>query len=146
MKKIYKSESFSNVDMESYINGLVTQLKNAYDKNKIEFIINTDKISLSIDIAIPCALILNEFIINAIKHAFSKGTGFIEVNSELLNKKTLRLKVRDNGEKLSEGFDIKKIKTFGLHIVDLLVKQIEGKWGFYEENSVKTFWVELGIK
>ncbi|MBF0567453.1 MAG: PAS domain S-box protein [Nitrospirae bacterium] len=73
-ERLYRSEGLTNIDMRDY----VAQLVEGYSKNLIlddTIAIKTDidHISVGIDIAIPCGLIMNELLTNALKHAFPIG-------------------------------------------------------------------------
>ena len=73
-EKLYQSRDFSAVDFSGYIDELVRHLHRAYapDRSLIDLEVDAGAISLSIDQAIPCGLIVNELVSNALKHAFHR--------------------------------------------------------------------------
>src|SRR5262249_15071082 len=85
-----------------------------------------DDVPLGVDRAIPCGLLLNELITNALKHAFPAGRGG-EVRVELarIAGDRLRLVVRDNGVGLSTGFDLRRTESLGMQLVTTLAEQLE---------------------
>jgi two-component sensor histidine kinase len=81
---------------------------------------------MGVDRAIPAGLILNELVSNALKHAFPEGRGG-EVNIHLRREDgTIHVEVADNGAGLPAGLDLKKTKSLGLKIVDILTRQLKG--------------------
>ncbi|MBU2027676.1 MAG: PAS domain S-box protein, partial [Proteobacteria bacterium] len=82
-EKLYDSKDFARIDLAGYVRGLSQELFQSYKINpgKIDLIIQTgDDVYVDINKAIPCGLILNELISNALKHAFSgDGAGTITV-------------------------------------------------------------------
>jgi two-component sensor histidine kinase len=83
---------------------------------------------MSIDIAIPCGLILNELVSNALKHAFNeRETGEIVVELHEDADRGWHLCVRDNGVGLPDGLDKQESLTLGLRLVRMLVAQLQGR-------------------
>ena len=81
---------------------------------------------MDISVAIPWALILNELLVNAIKHAWpGGGPGRIEVAMRPSGGRWL-LRVKDDGCGFPEGFDLGKLSSLGLRIVRLLAEQAGG--------------------
>ena len=86
-----------------------------------------DEVSLDLDYAVPCGLILNELMTNALKYAFPNGrNGSILVELRASPDQTLSLKVADDGVGLPPGLDILKNKSLGLQLINSLVKQVDG--------------------
>ena len=87
-----------------------------------------EEIELSVHRAIPCGLILNELLSNALKYAFPDGrSGEIKVRFFRLESGELSLSCIDNGVGMPEGFDWENSPSLGLRIVRILTKQIDGK-------------------
>lgn len=85
-------------------------------------------ISLDINTAIPCGLIINELVTNSLKHAFPEGKeGEIKISLHSMNENTFELMVGDNGIGISEDVDFRSIKSLGLQLVVLLAEnQLHG--------------------
>ncbi|MEH2127617.1 PAS domain S-box protein [Nostoc sp.] len=129
-EKLYRSEDLADIDFAQYIPDLTTHLFDSYNvsSNQIQLNIQVDNASLDIETAIPCGLIINELVSNALKYAFVGNMGGkIEVKFYQQSESTLTLIIRDNGVGLPENFDSKKTKTLGLTLVQGLVKQLRGK-------------------
>ncbi len=134
--KLYTNPEYDKVDFHDYIKTLIQNLFLSYgiSTESIKLEINVNSISLNIDTAIPCGLIINELVSNSLKYAFPKKmTGKIEVNM-YFEGNDLILIVRDNGIGIKKDIDIQKNKTLGLKLVQLLATQMDGK---VEIQSVK---------
>jgi two-component system, sensor histidine kinase PdtaS len=75
----------------------VTHLFHAYkvDTSRIKMSMDTENVQVDINTAIPCGLILNELVSNAIKHAFpsgQKGEVNIRLSKNKEGKQILQLK------------------------------------------------------
>lgn len=70
--RLYESKQFDKINMGGQIRDQVVDLSNIYSRSgaDIQSEIEADEIYLPVDQAIPCALIVNEILSNAFKHAF----------------------------------------------------------------------------
>lgn len=128
-EKLYRSSDLARIDLKDYIGNLVTNLVSSYRgrSNPIEVHLNIENISLDIDTAIPCGLIINELVSNAFKYAFAdQSPGKIQVEFLGVSEQSYQLKVSDNGAGLPEGFDLEQAETLGLQLVFNLTEQLEG--------------------
>ena len=81
---------------------------------------------MSIDHAVPCGLIVNELVHNALKHAFPDGReGEIRISCHQ-NDQGLVLQISDNGAGIPADPDLGKTNSLGLQLVRTLVEQLEG--------------------
>jgi|GEM_PF-2119716 len=132
-EKLYQSESLIHVDFVEYIKGLVNSLYRSYkmDPNKASLEIAVENISLDIDSAVPCGLIINELVSNVLKHAFPPswmGKGKIKVSMHPTEDKMLELIVEDNGVGWPKDLDFRKTESLGLRLITILVEdQLNGK-------------------
>jgi two-component sensor histidine kinase len=117
------------------VEDLVESLFQSYaiDRNKISKKLKIENISIGIDKAIPCGLIINELCTNSLKHAFPPGGKKAddrkdEIVIELFPKdeSTIMLTVKDNGVGLPYDLDFFETPSLGLRLVRLLSKQIQG--------------------
>jgi len=127
-EKLYQTKDLARINFAEYTRDLTNYLLSAYGAaaGAITLKINTEDVSLSIDTALPCGMILNELITNSIKHAFPGGRGgeiFIELRSDNNN---LILTVGDNGAGIPEGLDLPNAESLGLQLIDSFVEQLEG--------------------
>jgi len=108
---------------------MVTHLFANYkvDSRGISYKVDAIDVQLDISRAIPCGLIINELITNALKHAFPEGReGEVFVRMRPSDGDGYELAVKDNGVGMPEGFDLRQKGSLGFQIVSDLVKQIDG--------------------
>ena len=126
---LYQSKDFARVDFSHFLDSLVPTLVSSYGVNpdRITLSVEAAQVLLPINAAIPCGLVVNELISNALKHAFpGDRTGKIAVKlfSEADGKAVLS--VADNGVGIPEGMDMARTSTLGLQLVTLLTGQLGG--------------------
>jgi two-component sensor histidine kinase len=129
-EKLYGSKDFARIDLAVYVKTLSQDLFQTYKiyPGKIDLIIQTDgDVYVDINKAIPCGLILNELISNALKHAFP-GHGELQIIIRGMKNTEIEIVVRDNGLGLPDDVDIHQPLSVGLYLVKGLVKsQLDGK-------------------
>lgn len=128
--KLFRSKKMSAVDFGSYVNTLILELNNFHrlDTARIKIHQDVDEISLDISKAIPCGLIVNELVTNAMKYAFpDKREGAIWITGSSPEQNTARIEIRDNGIGMSEEIVLETAQSMGLRIVRILTEQLEGE-------------------
>lgn len=128
-EKLYRTEGLENIDFHDYIVKLSYDLMASYGLygGSVSLNVNMDNISLNLDTAIPCGLIINELLSNSLKHAFpEKRYGEILIKLIRSNTNEMQLLVRDNGVGIPEEIDFRRTKSLGLNIVNTLVRQLKG--------------------
>ena len=122
--QLYQSTRFDQIDMESHIHELVGFLSQIYAARLITPVIECSGVYLPLTQAIPCALVTNELISNAYKHAFNEGQkGTIEVFMQQSAEGSIFLRVKDDGIGIPDEVDIYKTGCLGLKLVRNLVQQ-----------------------
>jgi PAS domain S-box-containing protein len=126
-ENLYLSDTFSNIDMELYLEKLIRHLYISYgaERRNITYSLEVSDVLLNLDTAIPCGLIINELISNSIKHAYTEEGGLIKIKL-LDNVDEIEMIVSDKGVGLPSEFDIEDTTTLGLKLVYTLVKQLNG--------------------
>ena len=128
-EKLFRSKSMSSVDFANYINSLTFELINFYaiDSKRIRIHQKIDEMNLNITKAIPCGLIVNELITNALKYAFpGKREGDIWLSVRTLERNSAEIEIKDNGIGLDPLPDFATTRTMGLRIVRILTEQLGG--------------------
>jgi PAS domain S-box-containing protein len=128
-EKLYRAGNLATVDFAEYIPGLVTNLLSSYNtqSKQIALDIAIAPITLDIDKAVPCGLIINELISNSLKYAFpTQDTGTIEVAMYTDEAAKIILLIKDDGVGLPPGFDIAQANSLGLQLVQDFVDQLKG--------------------
>ena len=124
----YQSKDFSKIDLRDYLHNLIPNLYKTYriDSDDVHLKTTIRHHSLALDMAVPCGLLMNELISNALKHAFPEGRkGDIIVDLQLAGH-VYTLVIGDNGIGLPEEIDIHNPKSFGLLMMKALVDQLNG--------------------
>jgi PAS domain S-box-containing protein len=128
-EKLYQSTDLSKIDLADYVRSLAELLfrSSAMTPENVTIDVTGREIFLAIDEAVPCGLIVNELLSNALKHAFShKRRGRIEVHLNERADGHIFMSVRDNGVGLPSDFDLNRTETLGLQLVQGLIRQIDG--------------------
>ena len=147
-EKLYQTDDLARIDFAEYIQSTTIELFRAYqiDPAKIDLKINVQDITLTIQLAVPCGLIVNELVSNALKHAFppsQKEKGSISVSMKSINEKEIELSVTDNGIGIPKDIDIHKTHSLGLRLVTILAEdQLQGKMTI-TRNSGTTFHIRF---
>jgi two-component sensor histidine kinase len=125
---LYLNKNLNSIDLQHYISGLCRNLIQSYsvDPEKIDLDLQVDEINLSLDQAIPCGLIVNELVSNALKYAFPDGRkGILEVMFKQKENR-LALMIADNGTGIGEDIRLEDIQSLGLQLVFTLIEQLDG--------------------
>jgi PAS domain S-box-containing protein len=128
-EKLYQSKDFSAVDFRSYIEVLTAHLfsLSGSERSGIRAELDVGDIRLDITRAIPCGLIINELVSNALTHAFPGGRpGAVRIAMKAEEGGRLELTIADDGCGLSASVNVADPATLGLQIVRDLVQQIDG--------------------
>ena len=143
-EKLYRSDNLANIRFDEYINDLSHSLVLAYknDATPVELIIKASPITLDMDTAVPCSLIVNELITNSLKHAFaepgrqySENSAWIKIELVSLPHSRVHFSIQDNGPGFPTDFDFFHTDSLGLQLVNSLVRQIEGNLVFNNQNG-----------
>ena len=127
--RLYESKQFGKISISGQFRDQVTALSNIYSHkgHEISCEIHSDEVFLPVDQAMPCALVVNEILSNAYKHAFKgRKKGTIEV-SVVQENGQIHLIVRDDGVGMPDNFDITRSSSLGLKLIRTLVQhQLKG--------------------
>ncbi len=129
-EQLYQSEDLGRIVLGDYIETLTSHLMNAHlpESERIDLKTDLGKVTLGIDAAIPCGLIINELLSNSLKHAFPENrTGEMSITCELSEDNEVQLDISDTGIGLPEGFDFRDPESLGLELVRLFVNQLNGE-------------------
>ena len=132
--RIYTSEDFTSVDLTEYITKLAGTVIGASGGESPDIDVEMDvrDIKVSLDKAVPLALILNELITNSFKHGLSaaeihqRGRGKKLIVTGRVSDRQAVITVQDNGPGFPEGFDPNTTPSLGFQIASALTLQIEG--------------------
>ena len=126
---LYKAEDLTHIDFRDYATDIVYNLFHSYGvpTYKVSPEIEIEEISLAIDVALPCGLMINELVSNSLKYAFpGDRTGKLTVSLRPLEQGH-ELIVSDTGIGLPHGLDVEETESLGLSLVTSWAKQLLGE-------------------
>jgi two-component sensor histidine kinase len=118
----------ASVQFSSYLHQLVHDLATFYDlSQRVQTEVDAEPITVDIEHAVPLALITNELVCNAMKHAFpdQEGGGITVTLTRELN--LANLTVQDNGVGLPPNFGPATAGGMGFNLIRILAEQLEAR-------------------
>lgn len=140
--KLYSTKNYERIDFKDYLGSLTENFQASYlgSKTAIRFELIMDNIAVNIDTAIPCGLIINELVSNAIKYAFAKrSVGTISITMKKKPDGVYNLEVKDDGVGVSDEGLLNSDRTMGIQLVKLLTAQLNGKLSYESQ-------IDQGVK
>ena len=129
-EKLYQTANLAQLDIADYAPSLLQYLWRAHSAatGNVRLSMSIAPLILPVEKAVHCGLILNELASNAIKHAFSGGSGGEVVVTLEHDPDTgdVCLSVKDNGVGLPADLDWRQSSSLGLRLVQMLTKQMRG--------------------
>jgi len=126
-ENLYRAGNFAEVAMKAHIESLCAHLHRAYGLSRIDISAESDDVTLDLNRAVSCGLIVNELVSNALKHAFPDDrSGRVIVTFSGTPDVACQLTVRDNGIGLPDAIDVANTSSLGLQLVRDLVEQLDG--------------------
>ncbi len=138
-EELYQSDNFSRVDFADYIQRLTTNLFHTYQTGPVavSLAVDVQEVFLTVDTAIPCGLIVNELVSNALKHAFPDGReGRVTIQLSAVGPVYV-LTVADDGIGLAEDIDPETVESLGLQLVDTLTHQLGGAMRIHRDHGTQ---------
>jgi PAS domain S-box-containing protein len=138
-EKLYQSNDLTRINFVDYIESLISNLFYSYNVRTsiIKSILLIDDVSLNIETAVPCGLIISEIVSNSLKYAFPNLKGGNIVVSLKAKEDEYELIVKDNGIGLPDEIDLNNLESLGLRLVKSLSDQIDGKLKINRENGTE---------
>jgi signal transduction histidine kinase len=136
-ESLYQTGDLARFNFAGYIESLSTHLVQSYqaETSHIRLYTALDKLAFDVDTAIPCGMLLNELLTNALKYAFPDGrAGDIHI---VLRAEAgqVTLSVRDTGIGLPESLDFRNTESLGLQLVCMLTEQLGGTMTLTRERG-----------
>ena len=129
-EQLYKSDSFTQIAMRPYVEKITQELRFLHAPGQtVALKLDVDDLMLGINDAIPCGLVINEAVTNAMKHAFGQGQQAPKITIELkrLEDGCYRLGVEDNGRGIPGHVDTRNPESLGLRLMNILAEQLRGQ-------------------
>jgi len=136
-QKLYQDSFQIKIQLKEYIEELLYNLVFGFNKH-IQLVADIVDCEMSVDRAVPLALVVNELATNSIKYAFHEvKSPLLEVRLSRLNDQSLLLEIRDNGSGIEDT--ALNGDSFGLKLVKSLVQQLTGNME-YRRNEPGSLW------
>jgi PAS domain S-box-containing protein len=142
-ERLYRSRDVACVDFADYLRELARELRRSYGvaDRDVRFAFALSNVSLGIDVAIPCSMIVHELVSNALRHAFRDGRrGQIRLELACETTGLCRLVVADDGVGLPAEQELPS-GTLGLQLVGMLVEQLRGRMAVRRESGTEVRFV-----
>jgi len=128
---LYEHSDFSRVDLVEYLGRMCRLLAESFiaTRNRIEVVFRADDSGMTLDLqrAVPCGLLVNELTTNAIKHAFPEGRhGVVTVAVARVDIDHYQISVMDNGVGIPHDLQLGRSKSLGFQLIPLLADQTGG--------------------
>jgi PAS domain S-box-containing protein len=126
---LYQSADYARVPFAKYARDLTARVLSAsgISHGTVALHYELEELSLPVEQAIPCGLILNELVANSLKHAFpNAASGTIRVELRLTPDRSALLSVSDNGIGIAPTLDLEHLSSLGIQLVMTLVDQLDG--------------------
>jgi two-component sensor histidine kinase len=150
-ESLSRTGDLAHFNFAHYIESLTTYLFQSHvaEVSRISLDMELDEIVFDVDTAIPCGLILNELLTNALKYAFPDGrSGNIHITLRAAAEQAT-LSVRDTGIGFPEGFDFRNTESLGLQLVGMMTEQLRGDadthaWRWHHVYRQYSLWRAIG--
>lgn len=127
-ERLYRSRDLARIDFSEYARQLVDHLQAAFGRGTIAVVTDIEDVTLPVDTAIPCGLMINELVTNAFKHAFTDGrSSTIRIALRTLAPARWLVAIEDDGVGLPAEIDLDNAASLGLDLVSILAAQIGAK-------------------
>lgn len=137
---LYQSKDVAQVDFERFLSGLLPRLMESHvlPVGGVQVEVQANDVKLPINEAIPCGLIVNELVSNALKHGFdSNRQGTIQVLMEQGPDREIHLSISNDGYPMPEELDLQRTSSLGLQLVSLLTQQLNGQFTVQRANPTR---------
>ncbi|MBT9493781.1 MAG: PAS domain S-box protein [Paucibacter sp.] len=132
-ESLYRSGTFASVDLGAYLGQLASQAFKAQvlDSARVSLRLEMASVAVSMDQAAACGLLVNELVSNSLKHGLSGSAHrasqiVVSLQAQDVDAQDWCLRVSDNGPGLAPDFELRRLQSLGLHLVDDLSRQIGG--------------------
>ncbi|MFH1571760.1 MAG: histidine kinase dimerization/phosphoacceptor domain -containing protein, partial [Gemmatimonadota bacterium] len=128
-EQLYRAHDLAHVDLREYVRTLAEQIFRSYGvaPRAVQLVLEVEVGHLDVEQAIPCGLIVNELVSNALKYGFPGGRrGRVGIGLRRGDDDQLCLRVWDDGVGFPEEADLGASPSLGLRLVDSLVHQLGG--------------------
>lgn len=137
---LYQASDVAQVDFEQFLTALMPHLMASYApaRGQVSVQMHAASITLPINDAVPCGLIVNELVSNALKHGFPAGrSGHIEILIDQPTRDRVELSVSNDGLPIPEDLRLPPADSLGLQLVQLLSRQLRGQLEIRRSDPIR---------
>ena len=138
-QQLYQSKSLASINMKEFIKTMANRTFVSYRINpKVSLILEIEKITFTIDTAVPLGLLISEAISNSLKYAFPDDRdGSVRITMKNKKKSGTELIIEDDGIGLPSEIDFEKTESLGLYLIKILIDQIGGTFKLTTNKGTK---------
>ncbi len=138
-ERLYRSKSLARIDFKEYLEGLATSLFRSYKvRGDVALRVDVKDVSLEVNAAITCGLIVNELLSNALKHAFPENRpGEVVITMLPSPGGSYSLTFSDNGIGLPADYTMEGTQTLGMTLIATLTQQLRGTLDLETQNGTR---------
>jgi two-component sensor histidine kinase len=139
--KLYQTQKYRTVRLDNYLRDLITTIHQTYsdEQQNVSLDFDLEEVSISVDKAVVCGLMVNELVINAFKYAFDdKDNGILSV---ILEKEggNIQLRISDNGQGLPMAFEKMETEGLGTILIKNFAEQLEAEMHVHSDEKGTSF-------
>ncbi len=137
-QKLYMHNELAKVNISEYLHSLCETIAttSAYEARHVRTEVTLADPLLNIDLAILMGLMVNELVSNSFKHAFIDcPSPMINISLSSDSNGIMTLRVSDNGRGMPDSDAKQNPASFGLRLLDILVKQLNGRLDIIQDNG-----------
>ena len=135
--RLCQSSDPAKIDLAEHVRTIANQVFASAVDGNVELALDVAPVGATMDIAIPCGLILNELLANSLMHAFSgERKGRIAVTLVTSNKE-ISLIVEDDGVGFGHATIARPSTGLGLRLVHTLARQLNGTARFEQAHGTR---------
>lgn len=129
-ERLLETENVREIEISDYLRRLIKDLErlNFKDETGIVIEFRAEPVSVNLDQAIYCGLILNELVTNSIKHAFTDEISGRITISLTRTSAGFEFVISDNGISLPEGIEPGSTTSFGMQLLYIFIKQLHANF------------------
>ncbi|XOV91686.1 MAG: PAS domain S-box protein [Bacteroidota bacterium] len=135
-EKLLQLSPMNQLNIRDYLNTLCDNIVKTYSDRKRTYTLDIDIIPelFDVDMALNIGLIVNEILSNTIKYAYPDSGGLVKVSLQKNNGQYI-LKALDEGIGIANEMKIRAKSSYGIQLIELFVKQIDGKMKIQYKNG-----------
>jgi len=140
-EKLYETDSLADVKLDVYLKDLVRAIHSTFTEynEAVDLQFDMETVDIDVDKVIPCGLLINELVVNAFKHAFSKDhQGLLKIKLKQLDE-SVELIVADNGPGLPDDFTMNQGDSLGSMLISTFASQLEADTNIKNTDSGSAF-------